>query len=136
MAPEREDRLFAAVKEVGEKVDKVAIRVEIMGRDLKASREEIRDHRLILSGRPGNSDSSGLTTRVEVLENTQETVAGMQGAAAKEREKYAKWFRKQLAAVILALLGTLGLQGYGAWNGKAPASEPAETDTVVHTKGE
>ncbi len=126
MTPEKEDRLFVAVKEVGEKVDRVATRVEVMGNDLKASQEEIKAHRLTLSGRPGNSTSDGLVGRVIKLENTQETVAAVQEKAAKERKENTKWFRKQLAVVIIALLGTLGLQGYGAWNGTSPAGEPVE----------
>ncbi len=106
MTPEKEDRLFAAVKEVGDKVDKVATEVQVIKTGLDASQREIASHRLMLSGRPGNGRSEGLGTRVSVLETTQEAEG-----------KSTKWFKKQLAFVIVALVGSVGLQGYNTYQG-------------------
>lgn len=100
MTPEQETNLFESIAGIQSDV------AEIKGH-CGPCREEVQSHRVTLDGRPGNNP--GLVTRVSLLESNQKTFSEMREANRKERERNIKWFRFQLASVIAALLGFLGM---------------------------
>lgn len=135
--PDRERRLYHSIAKIESDVAEIKS-------NCKPCREEVGNHGLILSGRPGNSSSVGMVTRVSLLESNQKVFSEMREEARKDseqarkdRERNIKWFRVQLASVIGALVLMLGVQGYDVCTHKDsnPGHNPGHSERPLDGDG-
>jgi len=91
-------------------------------------RKEVAKHTLILDGPPGNTGNPGLTTRVSLMEQNQKALLKMRD----ESRQGLRLSRATLLAVILAVLGALGIRANDYVNGtESPPPNPAPVESII-----